>query len=104
MSDKRTPNESMSLAGLAPDARARVEKALKEALDRELVDTAVSAGGLAAAGNIFSRGWIFSRLTPTAEAELARVLPELSKMGSEEFVNFAARLSELKAAKTGPQR
>ena len=90
-------------ANLSPEARDRVEKALKDALEREVAESALGPGGLAAAGNIFSRGWIFSRLTPTAEKEMARILPELSKMGSEEFVRFASRLAELKA-RTGPQR
>lgn len=100
MADKQTTEIP---ANLSAEARERVDKALKEALEREIAEAGISPGGLAAAGNIFSRGWIFSRLTPTAEKEMARILPELSKMGSEEFVRFASRLAELKA-KTGPQR
>lgn len=104
MADRQGTSENMAaLSALSPEARARVEKALKEAIDREAVEGVVASGGLGAAGNIFSRGWIFSRLTPTAEKELERILPEISKMGSEDFLRFASRLAELKA-KTSPQR
>jgi len=89
------------LEALHPEARARVESALKEALEREVV--AGSVGGGAAASNIFSRGWVFSRLTPTATEDLSRVLPEMGKMGDAEFSKFAARLGELKG-KGGGQK
>lgn len=90
------------LDALAPEARVRVESALKEALEREVVAGGLTGG--AAAANIFSRGWIFSRLTPTATDEFVRVLPEMSKMSEDEFAKFATRLSELKSKSTGPQR
>jgi len=64
---------------LSPDSRERVSSALKEAVEREVQSI---GGGNVAAGNIFSRGWVFSRLTPTAvldevilTADLARELP-----------------------------
>ncbi len=60
MADK--PEDLMSKANLSAKSRARVEEAMKEAIDRELVETAMTPGGPEAAGNIFSRGWIFSRL------------------------------------------
>ncbi len=92
------PNESTKrdlerLEHLSPEARARVDSAFKAAIEREVV---VGEIGPAAAGNIFSRGWIFSRLTPTAMAEL-KSLPELEKMNAEQFAEFATRLSEMKA-------
>jgi hypothetical protein len=88
-------DEIKRLADLHPEARSRVEAALKEALDREVVSG--NLGGPAAAGNIFSRGWIFSRLTPTAmDTRIIRELPGLAKMGPDEFATFASRLAEMK--------
>jgi len=96
-------DESLKRLGdLQPEARLRVETALKDAIDREVVSGA--GGGPLAAGNIFSRGWIFSRLTPTAlDARIIRELPGLASMGPEEFVTFANRLAEMKR-KVDPQK
>jgi len=82
---------------LSPDSRERVSSALKEAVEREVQSI---GGGNVAAGNIFSRGWVFSRLTPTAvldevilTADLARELPGAAGLSEEDFVGFAERLS-----------
>jgi hypothetical protein len=95
--------ESMErLEKLSSQSRQRIQEVLKKALERETV--AGSVGGGAAAANIFSRGWVFSRLTPTA-ADLAgiRELPGISDLSPAEFTEFAGRLAELKR-KSDPQR
>src|SRR5688572_22822483 len=82
------------IENLSDDARIRVNSALKAAIERETV-----TGGLGnvAAGNIFSRGWIFSRLTPTqVDLGLIRELPGVSDMNPDQFADFAGRLAELK--------
>jgi hypothetical protein len=88
------------LEKLPPEARARVEAALKAALEKEVV--AGAAGGGAAA-NIFSRGWVFSRLTPTSDSAVVENLPGLSKMGTDEFEKFATRLAEIKKKTDRPR-
>ena len=83
------------LEGLPPEAKSRVESVLKAAIERETV-----AGGLsgAASSNIFSRGWIFSRLTPgISDLETLKGLPGVAQLDAEAFGDFAARLAKLKA-------
>jgi hypothetical protein len=103
MADEELSRELSRLEKLDPDARGRVESALKDALERETVAGGLG-GGTAAAGNIFSRGWIFSRLTPTA-VDLAGIaeLPGVAALSPQEFTDFAGRLAELKR-KTDVQR
>ena len=84
-----------SIDSLDDDAKERVNMALRSAIEREAV--AGGVGGAVAAGNIFSRGWIFSRLTPTAvDLGAIRELPGVSQLNPEQFADFAGRLAELK--------
>jgi hypothetical protein len=94
--DDELKGEMAQLEKLDPAARSRVQSALKDALERETL-AGQAGGGAAAAGNIFSRGWIFSRLTPTA-IDLAgiRELPGVAGLSAQEFTDFAGRLAELK--------
>lgn len=94
MADESMKNILGRLESLDPAARTRIESALKNAIEREAV--AGSLGG-AAAANIFSRGWVFSRLTPTA-TDIASIyqLPGVDALTVEQFTDFAGRLAELK--------
>lgn len=83
------------LEGLPADAKNRVESVLKSAIERETL-----AGGLAgaASSSIFSRGWIFSRLTPGVnDLETLKGLPGVAELDPDAFGDFAARLAKLKA-------
>jgi hypothetical protein len=84
------------LKDLNPEARERVESALKAAIEREAAEANIGGSALAG-GNMFSRGWIFSRITPTAvDARLINEAMELDKLSAEEFSSFANRLAEVK--------
>jgi len=99
MSDESAKKDFERLSDLDPDARSRVEAALKDALERETVTEAVSER---AAAHIFSRGWIFSRLTPAVmDVDVIRSLPGIDRLSPDDFAQFATRLSELKS-KTNP--
>jgi len=88
------------LSSLQPEARARVESALKAAIEREVAAGRVG-GGAAAGGNMFSRGWVFSRITPAARDEgLIMQHPEVAKMSPDQLASFAQRLAQMK----GPQQ
>jgi hypothetical protein len=86
------------LTGLGRDARARVETALKAAIERELAAeaTGVSAGAVSAAKE-FSKGWFFSRSRPvkSIDEELAFVQLAAS-MDEASFAKFAERLQSLR--------
>jgi hypothetical protein len=85
------------LSKLSPDARARIENALKDTIEEEL---AVEAGqlvpGRAAA---FSRGIFFSKSTRSISLDEA-VLPELVQMDDARFKTFMERVSALKGSRT----
>lgn len=99
MPDKTIKDNLTKLDELPPEARERVSAALKSALEREVAAGAIGAG--AAQANIFSRGWVFSRLTPTLEGHLAKTLPEIGTMSEADFTKFANRLSELRSKAQG---
>jgi len=88
------PSESLErrLAALSPEARKRVEAALKTTIEAELVGEA--AGGVKAGQ--FSRGIIFSRVTTSREQT---ILDEAVQMDQEKFKQFAERLAKLKEIK-----
>ena len=80
------------LAALAPAARARVEAALKEAVEREL-----ASGPTALAEKEFSKGWFFSRSRPTTKTELEMsVIQQAATLDDKAFTAFANRLRALK--------
>lgn len=79
------------LSKLTPEARARVEKTMKQALERELVTP-----DLAAARGEFSRGIIFSRSRPRALDEMESVVLPARDMDDATFTKFAERLRSLK--------
>ena len=93
MADK-TSWES-ELSKLRPEARRRVEAALKEGLETELSEEAVSAQARAAE---FSRGWFFSRAKPAALGE-EEVMRNTMSLDDESFRKFAERLAQLKNIK-----
>jgi hypothetical protein len=81
------------LARLAPEARARVEAALVEAVQRELVQ---QGAGLLTEAKEFSKGWFFSRSRPQAFAVEDRVIQEAASMDEASFAKFASRLRMLR--------
>jgi hypothetical protein len=86
------------LSSLGPEARARVEAALKAAVEQEL--TAESP--LVAARGEFSRGIIFSRSRPAAlREEMESVIKQATELDEPTFAKFAERLRALKEAGGG---
>lgn len=84
------------LDGLPAEAQNRVESVLKAAIERETV--AGGLAGAAASSSIFSRGWIFSRLTPGVnDLETLKGLPGVAELDPAAFGDFAERLAKLKA-------
>ena len=95
MADDDITRDFERLDKLDPEARQRIHSMLKDALERETL--AGGVGGGLAASNIFSRGWIFSRLTPTAvDIGAIKELPGVAGLSPQEFTDFASRLAELK--------
>jgi hypothetical protein len=93
------------LADLPPDARARVESALKATLDNELAAGAAArrAGGGEVARD-FSRGIIFSKVVNAVASQDAVVLPALN-LDEAQFSKFADRLAQLQRLKqSGPNQ
>jgi len=88
-------NWENELAKLRPEARRKVEAALKEGLAAELSGEAVSPEARRAE---FSRGWFFSRAKPAdlMEEELMR---NTMNLDDTSFQRFAERLTQLKSLK-----
>jgi hypothetical protein len=104
-----TPEKPISerLSELAPEARARVESALKPILEAELTQEA--RGPVSPHAREFSRGIIFSRSRSRAVAgevlEDQALLRQAAELDEATFTKFADRLSALKNIKdagTGP--
>src|ERR1051325_1016298 len=93
MADKT--NWESELAKLRPEARRRVEAALKQGLESELAGEAMNPAARAAE---FSRGWFFSRAKP-AEMLEGEVMRNTMSLDGESFRNFAERLTQLKSLK-----
>lgn len=85
---------SAKLAGLSPEARARVEAQLKNHIDAEIASggSLRTPGGAAAS---FSRGIFFSRVA-SHDSMAEKVLPQVAEMNEEQFANFASRLAKLR--------
>jgi|tagenome__1003787_1003787.scaffolds.fasta_scaffold20064612_2 hypothetical protein len=97
MADESFKKDLERLDSLSATARARVEAALKEAIEREAVSGAIG-GDVAAAGVAFSRGVFFSRATPVQVADIDVIsrMPGFDKLAPDEFSSFAERLAQLK--------
>jgi len=81
------------LSQLSPDARARVESALKSSIEAELSEGPSLA-------KEFSRGIFFSRSRgATAGVEEAKIVDEMKAMDEATFTKFATRLATLKRLK-----
>jgi hypothetical protein len=92
------------LAELPPDARARVEAALKATLDSELTASAARRVGGPEVARDFSRGIIFSKVVNAVASQDAVVLPALN-LDEAQFSRFADRLAQLQRLKqTGPNQ
>jgi hypothetical protein len=87
------------LAELAPEARARIESALKNHIETELASGAAAGGK---AGREFSRGIIFSRSRGRLQdIEHSQIVNELKGMDEATFTKFASRLAAIKNVKEG---
>jgi hypothetical protein len=81
------------MASLGPEARARVDEAMRAALEKELL---AGGPGLSLRGE-FSRGLIFSRSRPAELAGLQEtVIQQAGALDDETFAKFATRLRQLK--------
>lgn len=80
------------LTSLSPEARARVEAALKTTIDAELA----SEAGQRLSGQ-FSRGWIFSRVVNALPEQ--ELINEAMQLDDAKFSQFAERLVRLKQMK-----
>lgn len=93
------PEENMlsRLDTLAPEARARVEAALKTNIEAEL------AGGVLSGVNArdFSRGIIFSKVVGAKPVLDELVINQAVNLDNEAFKNFADRLTNLKNLGSG---
>lgn len=88
--DKNSIPDS-ELAKLTPEARLKVQNALKASVESEL------AGGATLKAAEFSRGWVFSRSRPKPEAQHEQeIMRNASAMDEATFAKFAKNLSALK--------
>jgi len=101
MADKKVDYGEVSK--LAPEARARVEDALKRSLEAELQREAGGVVGAEAMAHSRSKGFFFSRSKtsdvlrrPDEEALIRNV----ETMGEVEFNKFAERLTQLKKTRS----
>lgn len=92
------------LAGLSKNARAKVESALRETLDRELASSAVLGGGSdPVAAHSRSQGAFFSRSKTTDQilgGDDQYMIDKVATMDEEAFDQFASRLGKLKNLKS----
>lgn len=83
------------LKQLKPEARARVQEALKASLEKELVAGA-STGALGNEAAAHSRGILFSRATATIRDIEQVVINQAAQLDDQQFDKFVGRLSQLK--------
>jgi len=87
------------VAGLAPEARKRIEGLLKASVERELAASA-SRGDVEAMRKEFSKGWFFSRSRPCGlRPEEEVMLENAVRLDDGTFAKFADQLATLKALK-----
>lgn len=97
----RDPIDLSPLENLAPEARARVESALKRTLDAELARAASGIPGAEAMAHSRSKGFFFSRsktsdvLRPQMEIDRT-LLQNIQGMDDAAFSRFAERLTRLR--------
>lgn len=87
------------LEKLAPEARAKVQSALKATLEQQLAGGAVSAGGVGpVAAHDRSKTAFFSRSKTTDVLRTGDdvMAQQVSQLDDAAFENFATRLSRLK--------
>lgn len=95
--------EHPELAKLNVTARAKVEAALKETLEKELVANAGLGGGTdPLAAHSRSQGAFFSRSKTTDQmlGDDKILVDKISTLSDEAFEKFAGRLAKLKGLKT----
>src|SRR5262245_37909807 len=96
MADPKISATLQRLDQLTPEARQRVEDALKTQIEHELT---ASAAGPTSRGE-FSRGIIFSRSRPKAMLDQEQeVMRQAATMDEASFAKFAKNIGQLKAAK-----
>jgi len=96
MSDEITKR----LANLSPEARSRVEAALKNAIDTEVSNSALARPNMPNA--MFSRGVLFSRVTSSLATHGDDVmLKDMASLDDAQFSKLAERLSQIKNIKPG---
>ena len=84
------------LSKLSPEARARVESALKDTLEKEI---AVETGGrVPGAAASFSRGILFSKSGKSLSLD-EEILPGLAEMDEAKFKAFTDRIAQLRGRK-----
>lgn len=105
----RDPIDLSGFERLAPEARGRVESALRQALDSELARAAAGATGSEAMAFSRSKGFFFSRsktsdvLRPQTEVERT-LLRNLESLDEAAFSRFAERLTRLREIAAGGNR
>jgi hypothetical protein len=87
---------------LPSDARARVEAALTETLEREIASASLGPGAAAAfsrsKGLAFSKSKVTSLETERIRSEIdATVLRNLEQLDDEKFARFAERITSLRS-------
>ena len=85
------------LSQLNPAARARVEGALRETIEREVAGELGGPGGSARA---FSRGIFFSKSGKAISLD-ELILPSISEMDEAKFATFMDRITALKKSNPG---
>jgi hypothetical protein len=88
--EKTSSDVESQLAKLTPDARQRVEDALRTSIDSEL-----SAETITREESVFSRGIVFSRV---AKPEVA-ALKEIMNMEDDKFSALADRVAAIRKIK-----
>lgn len=91
MADQMMTNLESQLGKLTPDARQRVEDALRTSIDSEL-----SAERIMQEGAIFSRGIVFSRVASETPKE---DMNEILNMEDDKFSKLADRVAAIRKIK-----
>lgn len=96
------PIDLSRLERLAPEARARVERALKQTLDTELARAATGIAGTEAMAHSRSKGFFFSRsktsdiLRSPADLVDRTLVQNVEDLDDAAFNRFAERLTKLR--------
>jgi len=91
MSDKTIQDSLSAMEKLTPDARQRVQDALKASIEAELIGSRINEAAE------FSRGWVFSRSRPKPDSlQEDQILQNAMSMDEASFAKFAKNLAQLK--------